>query len=373
MEERPCAGRGRFYATAKKEGIMEKEDTQKKKRGSGLLLFLMVIIIILLAVQAYFLFYRSLLEEDRGGEYEAAPPVGEGQTAEITDEEIEARGFISAELLKRYAEEYNINTEFLSRIFRDKIIYKQGGKIVYESIDPNLRKHPYDWDTLWWDERRPHYAFAETEAAEPERLEVEALFGIDVSRYQGDIDWARAAADGVSFAIIRMGYRGYDTGKLVTDEFFEANMQGALRAGVKVGTYFFSQAVNEAEAVEEAETVLAGIAPYELSFPVVFDIEEISGQNARTDALTAEEVTNIAIAFCERIREAGYTPMIYANPKWFVSRMELGKLEPYAKWLAQYYKTPSYPYAFSIWQFTSAGSVDGIKGNVDLDLAFETL
>ncbi|MDR1573401.1 MAG: hypothetical protein LBS24_03770 [Clostridiales Family XIII bacterium] len=349
---------------------MERDEMQtKKKRGGGVQSVLLIIVIILLAVQLCFLFYGWLTDKVQNGyDAQTLPPV-DPPAAELTDEEIAARGWISPDLLKRYAEEYNINTEFLSRVFPGKIIYKQGGKILYENINPNLRKHSYNWDFLWWDERRPHYAAAGAEgetAGEPS----EALFGIDVSRYQGDIDWTKAAADGVAFAIIRMGYRGYDTGKLVTDEYFEANMRGALNAGVRVGTYFFSQAVNEAEAVEEAETVLAGIAPYTVSFPIVFDIEEISGQSARTDALTATEVTNIAIAFCERIAAAGYTPMIYANPKWFVSRMELERLEPYAKWLAQYYKTPAYPYAFSVWQFSSTGSVAGIKGNVDLDIAF---
>jgi GH25 family lysozyme M1 (1,4-beta-N-acetylmuramidase) len=308
--------------------------------------------------------------ENRNG-YDAQTLPSDDAAAELTDEEIAARGWIPADLLKRYAEEYNINTEFLSRLFPGKIIYKQAGKIIYENIDPNLQRHAHDWDSLWWDERRPHYEAADAgseTAGEP----AEALFGVDVSRYQGDIDWSKAAADGVAFAIIRMGYRGYDTGKLVTDEFFDANMRGALSAGLRVGTYFFSQAVNAAEAVEEAEMVLAGIAPYNVTFPVVFDIEEISGQNARTDALTAAEVTDVAIAFCERIAAAGYTPMIYANPKWFVSRMELGRLESYAKWLAQYYKTPAYPYAFSLWQFSSSGSIAGIKGNVDLNLAFES-
>jgi GH25 family lysozyme M1 (1,4-beta-N-acetylmuramidase) len=352
---------------------MGQDDAQSKKgRRGGLLPFLMIVIIILLATQIFFLFYGSLRDGDGDGEYDANPLSEYLEPAELTDEEIESRGWISSDLIKRYAEEYNINTEFLSRVFPGKIIYKHAGKIIYENTDPNLRKHPYDWDLLWWDERRPHYAFADTDAEkEAAGTLTEALFGVDVSRYQGNIDWSRAAADGVEFAIVRMGYRGYDTGKLMADEFFEANMRGALRAGVRVGVYFFSQAVNEAEAVEEAEMVLAGIAPYDVSFPVVFDIEEISGQNARTDALTTEEVTNIAIAFCERIGQAGCTPMIYANPKWFVSRMDLDRLEPYAKWLAQYYKTPAYPYAFSIWQFSGSGSVDGIEGNVDLDLAFE--
>ncbi|MDR1246052.1 MAG: glycoside hydrolase family 25 protein [Clostridiales Family XIII bacterium] len=349
---------------------MDNNDVKTKKKGGGALQVMLIIIIILLAGQSYFLFSRLTTDyERRGGGYDADTPASVAEQPS-SDAEIEAMGWISPDVLKRYAEEYNVNTEFLSRIFRDKIIYKQGGMILYEDINPNLQKHPYDWDSLWWDERRPYYESADSDA-ETAGEPVNALFGIDVSRYQGDVNWAMAAADGVEFAIVRMGYRGYDTGKLVTDEFFDANMQGALSAGLRVGVYFFSQAVNETEAVEEAEMVLSGIAPYNVSLPVTFDIEEISGQNARTDALTPDEVTNIAIAFCERISQGGYTPMIYANPKWFVSRMNLERLEPYAKWLAQYYKTPAYPYAFSVWQFSSTGSVAGIKGNVDLDLAFE--
>jgi GH25 family lysozyme M1 (1,4-beta-N-acetylmuramidase) len=116
--------------------------------------------------------------------------------------------------------------------------------------------------------------------------------------------------------------------------------------------------------------IIENIRPYDISFPIAFDMEEIPGSAARTDSLTPEQVTDIAAAFCDRIEEAGYTPLIYANPKWFVSRMELDRLEHYGKWLAQYYKLPAYPYAFSIWQFSSTGSIDGIKGNVDLNLAF---
>jgi GH25 family lysozyme M1 (1,4-beta-N-acetylmuramidase) len=344
-------------------------NARKKERGGGALSVMMIIIIVLLVGQSYFLFRNLAIDDGRSDGYDADPAVS-AEERSLSDAEIEAMGWISPDVLKRYAEEYNINTEFLSRIFRDKIIYKQAGMILYEDINPNLQKHPYDWDSLWWDERRPHYEAADP-GAETTGEQANALFGIDVSRYQGNIDWPMAAADGVEFAVIRMGYRGYDTGKLVTDEFFDANMQGALSAGVRVGAYFFSQAVNEAEAAEEAEMVLSGIAPYNVSLPIVFDIEEISGQNARTDALTPDEITNIAIAFCERISQGGYTPMIYANPKWFVSRMNLERLEPYAKWLAQYYKTPAYPYAFSMWQFSSTGSVAGIKGNVDLDLALE--
>ncbi|MDR1028523.1 MAG: glycoside hydrolase family 25 protein [Clostridiales Family XIII bacterium] len=342
---------------------MTTKDNRTKKRGGGLRVLVLIAVILVLAAAVYIVSQRLLA--DNGGRA-GSGSLFFGGASTPTEEELEAQGWISPGALKAYAEEYNVNTEFLSRIFRDKIVYKRGGSILYEDIDPNLKKHPYDWDRLRWDERRPHYEYE----SKTEGGAFEAVLGIDVSRYQGDIDWKKVAADGVSFAMIRMGYRGYDTGRLVTDEFFEANMRGAADAGVKVGAYVFSQATNKAEAIEEAELVLTSVAPYKVTFPIVFDIEEISGQNARTDALTPAEITDIAIAFCERVAKDGYKPMIYANPKWFVSRMELDRLEPYDKWLAQYYKKPAFPYAFSMWQFTNTGAVDGINGDVDLDLAF---
>ncbi|MDR2156689.1 MAG: Lyzozyme M1 (1,4-beta-N-acetylmuramidase) [Clostridiales Family XIII bacterium] len=334
-----------------------------KKRSGGARVFIAIVAVMLLAVLAYAGYHRFILNDDRG--FGGGFLFGGGDRFP-SDEEIASKGWISPEIIKRYAKEYNVGTEFLSRIFPGKIVYKQGGEILYEDTDPNLAKHPYDWGRLYWDGRRPYYGGE----SEEDGSRTEALFGVDVSRHQGEIDWKRAAADGVSFAMIRAGYRGYDTGRLLTDECFEQNMRGASDAGVKIGVYLFSQAVNETEAIEEAELVLANIAPYKVDFPVVFDIEEIGGQSARTDALSNEEITDIAIAFCERIGQAGYTPMIYANPKWFVSRMTLSELEPYDKWLAQYYRIPAYPYAFSIWQFTDSGAVDGINGNVDLNLAF---
>jgi GH25 family lysozyme M1 (1,4-beta-N-acetylmuramidase) len=342
-------------------------DTEQKKTRSGTRIFITILIIVLLATLAYIVYYHFFFTGDRGREPDL--PFSNGKQS-LTDEEIAAMGWISTDAIKQYAAEYNINTEFLTRIFPDKIIYKIGGDIIYEDPDPNLKKHSYDWSRLQWDARRPHYRDTDESGDESDGESVEALFGIDVSRYQGDIDWQRAAADGVEFAMIRVGYRGYEAGRLSVDEYFEQNIRGAADAGVKIGVYFFSQATNRAEAIEEADVVLVNIAPYDVSFPVVFDIEDIAGQVSRTDALTSAEITDIAIAFCERVAQAGYKPMVYANPKWFVSRMELDRLEAYDKWLAQYYKTPSFPYAFSIWQFTNTGSVDGIGGDVDLNVAF---
>ena len=202
--------------------------------------------------------------------------------------------------------------------------------------------------------------------------EYSCRIGIDVSRYQGEIDWAAVKDAGVEFAMLRLGYRGYSTGKIVTDAYFETNLQGALENGIEVGVYFFSQAITVEEGLEEAKLVLDTLQGRELDFPVVFDQEEIYEADARTDNLDPSTASDIAVAFCDAVKDGGYNPMIYANTRWFVSQMDFSRLDGYSKWLAQYYRTPFFPYQFQIWQYTSSGSVDGIQGNVDLNLCFTT-
>ncbi|MDR1136434.1 MAG: glycoside hydrolase family 25 protein [Clostridiales Family XIII bacterium] len=343
---------------------MEEERSIPEKRSFGLIIILVFTNLFFLTALIWLLLHPQplntpLVSED--GSLSGIESTGSAVSREEIVDELAAEGWVSPEILKASADEFNLSTELLSRFFKDKIIYKDAGQIYYDDIDPGLKPHPYNWANLNLGGKRPVYIQADGS---------QALLGIDVSRYQEEIDWAQVAGDGISFAMIRMGYRGYGNGSLNTDEYFAANISGASAAGLRTGVYFFSQAITSQEAVEEADAVLAAIAGYNVSFPIVFDMEEISGAKARTDSLTKEDVTAIAAAFCERIRRAGYTPMIYANPKWFVSRMSLEQLEDYDKWLAQYYKTPAFPYEFSIWQFSSTGSVAGIKGNVDMNLAF---
>lgn len=195
--------------------------------------------------------------------------------------------------------------------------------------------------------------------------------GIDVSKFQGNIDWSKVKEDGVEYAFIRVGYRGYgSSGKLVTDETFEDNIKGATSNGVDVGVYFFSQAINEEEAIEEANYVLEAIKGYDVTYPVVIDIEEVTDSDARTADMTQEQWTKNCIAFCETIKAAGYTPMIYGNLKTFFIMLDMTQLEAYDKWFA-YYDTPVYfPYEFTIWQYTDEGKVDGISVDVDLNVGF---
>lgn len=196
--------------------------------------------------------------------------------------------------------------------------------------------------------------------------------GIDVSEYQQSVDWAQVRESGIEFAMIRVGYRGYgSSGKLVEDKLFRAHMDGALGAGLEVGVYFFSQAVSEEEALEEARFVLERIREYEITYPVAFDTEEIKDDESRTDGLSREQFTDNCIAFCDSVEEAGYDSLIYANMKWMAFTLELERLADYDKWYADYESVPQCPYEFSMWQYSESGTVPGVEGSVDLNIDFE--
>lgn len=264
--------------------------------------------------------------------------------------------------LKGYAEQFGVSLEFLQKFFDDKIVYRNGAEVVYADIDRSLAQSNYDWSNLVRKNGLLDYV---------ENGKSVALKGIDVSKYQGNIDWEKVKNDGVDYAIIRLGRRGYSEGSIALDEKYKTNIENATKAGIPVGVYFFSQAINVDEALEEAEFVLENVKDYDITFPIVFDCEEIATDEARTDNLTADEMTDITIAFCEKIKEAGYTPMIYGNIKWFMVHLNLSKLEGYDKWFAQYYNSPFFPYAFQMWQYSSTGEIDGIEGGVDVNLCFK--
>lgn len=195
--------------------------------------------------------------------------------------------------------------------------------------------------------------------------------GIDVSAYQGEIDWKQVADAGVEFVMIRLGFRGYGKeGTLNLDKYFQQNLRGAKDAGLKVGVYFFSQAINTAEAEEEAAFVLQNLAGAELDYPVVYDWEPVSNKNARTNGLGAEVLTDCAIAFCDAVSYAGYTPMIYYNLPVGYTRYDLSRLTAYEVWFAQYAEWPTMYYDYRIWQYTDSGTIPGIKGKVDMNIAF---
>ena len=196
-----------------------------------------------------------------------------------------------------------------------------------------------------------------------------AEYGIDVSKFNKEIDWESVKAAGIDFAIIRCAYRGGSSGYLVMDPYWERNYEGARAAGIKVGTYFFTQAVTEEEAVEEASLTCALIASAGVDYPVFVDSEAMGG---RADFLDTGERTRILSAFVETVRSAGYESGVYANKNWFTHRIDTDALPSgTCIWLAQYgVEKPSYKGNYDIWQYSSKGSVPGIAGNVDLDRSY---
>ena len=194
-----------------------------------------------------------------------------------------------------------------------------------------------------------------------------AVMGIDVSSWNGDIDWELVRASGIEFAIIRCGYRGYTTGSLVEDKYFLKNIIGANEAGVKVGLYFFTQAVTEVEAVEEASMVITLCRDYQVDLPIFIDTESTGG-NGRADGLDKATRTLVCKAFCETIESAGYRSGVYASKNWINQMLDYSQLTKYLTWLAEYKEAPTYTGDYQFWQYTSNGWVDGITGRVDLNI-----
>lgn len=193
--------------------------------------------------------------------------------------------------------------------------------------------------------------------------------GIDVSEHQEEIDWEAVKNAGVEFAFIRVGYRGTESGQCTLDDYFIQNIEGAIANGIDVGVYFFSQAISVDEAREEAYYVLDKIQNYNVTMPVVFDMEYPETGTNRIALLTASEKTKIANTFLSIIERSGYTPMVYGSSKTIGEHFELQYLTQYETWIADYDYYVKYPYNFMIWQYSESGNVDGI-GTVDLDLLF---
>ena len=199
----------------------------------------------------------------------------------------------------------------------------------------------------------------------------ETLVGIDVSVHQGVIDWQQVAAAGVEFVMIRAAYRGYKYGQVNPDPNALANIQGARDAGLLVGVYIYSQAINVKEAVEEAEFLLQMLEGTELDLPITFDWERYSDE-ARTANVSGRTVTECAVAFCEAIRAGDREAMVYFNATQAFEQISLSALMEYPFWLALYDTEAVFPYRVHMWQYSNTGKVPGIAGSVDLNIGFFT-
>ncbi len=280
------------------------------------------------------------------------------------EKEREAREEGVLQSIRTSLEEGNSVLKTLRDHYPDLLVLPGGSSYVFYPIDPELKPNTFKSanvrkrDTGEW-----QYV--------DENEQVISHKGIDVSSHQGEIDWKKVAGDGVEFAIIRAFYRGYETGKLVEDKQFAANISGALMNNLSVGVYAFTQAVTEKEVEEEVRYMTELLRPYKMTGPVVVDVEPAADGTGRMDRLKKEERTELVKIYCERLKEAGFRPMIYFNIETALKLLDLKQLEDYEKWFAVYDSAMYYPYEYTMWQYKETGTVNGIKDGVDMDIILE--
>lgn len=365
----------------REEKLIQRKKAKRRRKIQNILTIMMVISILAIASCCFYLWLQVQKEKDKAIE-------AMGQVSEL-EAELHSGNYITTFEADKLVEEAKKSTEeeyrsrirqmmengdstltMLENIFSDQIVVPSDGRYHFFDINDNLEKNVFDVADLEYPVLNEETEKYEGEAKWVPNGEVSSKKGIDVSKFQGKINWRKVANDGVDFAYIRLGYRGYGSGKLVTDETYEYNIENCNAAGIDTGVYFFTEAISEREAIEEADYVLENIRGHQVDLPIVIDVEESASANSRSKDLTQEERTKIVLAFCNRIKEAGHEAMIYGNSKSMMLMMDIEQLEEYDKWFA-YYKYPlRFPYKMRMWQYTAKGEVDGIKGDVDMNIAF---
>ncbi len=351
------------------EEAPKKSSRKKKNPLTAVTVFLSLISLLSLFLCLYLLKeYKALQAEEKVIEEISSPYIYTQEDAEqmvasaVSDAKeegsAEVKDYIRSAITTRGAGLY----EILRRLYPDEAVYSDSSGYHFVPLSPAIPKNPVDNEGL-------SYA-PNGEISYAPGGEVRSIKGIDVSAFQGDIDWTKVAQSGVQFAFIRMGFRGYGSGAMVEDDKWRQNIEGALNNGIAVGVYFFDQAINAQEAVEEAQFILERIAGYNITYPIAIDIETVDDKNARGMTLTTAERTIVARTFCNTIRDAGYTPMIYGNNYSFFAMLDMNELADVPMWYA-FFNTYLYnPYQCAIWQYSSTGTVNGINGNVDMNIYF---
>lgn len=342
---------------------------QRKKKNATIMIAVGCALLFLTLIAASIVLYiwidRSIQEES-AKEVEAVAV----QSDSISEEELEkllekARKEGADAVLEELAESINQSssiTTALRPLYKDALVVASEGAYHFVPINKDMKMNTYVAENL--------QILGNGQVEYVKDGKVISHKGIDVSKHQGEIDWAKVAADGVEFAFIRVGNRGYGSGAIVDDPQFEANVVGAISNGIRVGVYFFSQAITEEEALEEAKYVLERVAPYKISCPIVLDVEKVSDSEARMNKISKEQRTANTLAFLKAVEAAGYKPMLYHNMEMAALKMDMTQLEAYEKWFAYYNKELYYPYAYSVWQYSDKGKVDGISGDVDMNISF---
>lgn len=339
---------------------MDSNNIQKKpansKKLSSLTLVLLVTTIILAAAITFLLITNSK---------RTAETVARLEEKDIESAKAEEKDRILS-TLKNSFQNGASTLSVLKELYPENIVYvNKSGNYVFADINDNLTKTEYD---------KAKFVKNTNGLMSYSDNDTQTYTGIDLSKHNSDVDFAKVKAAGIDYAMIRCGYRAYGSGLLVKDTSFDTYITSALTNNVDVGVYFYTQAINRDEAIEEANYVLDLIRPYKVTYPVAIDIEAIENDNFRQEKLSASELTDVVIAFCDTIKAAGYTPLIYSNLLYFMDNVQLERLEGYDKWFAGYQTSaPYYPYQYAMWQYTSTGSVNGVSGNVDINIAMKNL
>lgn len=240
------------------------------------------------------------------------------------------------------------------------LVTYQDGSTEWVEINDKLAANSYDTAKFVYQNPQMKYYVNGKQAS---------WFGVDISSKQGIVDFEKLKKAGVDFVMIKVGGRGYSSGNIVLDSSYKDYMNGAKNAGLGIGVYFYSQAVDKDEVCEEAETLLELIKDYPVKYPVVFDMESVEGDMARTDALDVSTRTELARIFLKTIKAEGYTPMLYGDKEWLVTKLDLEKLQDYDVWLSQEADTPDYPYEYTMWQYNKSGTVSGISRTAGLNIS----
>ena len=243
------------------------------------------------------------------------------------------------------------------------LVMTRDGKEEWVLISPYLAKNTYDLTKLEDKAGLKRYV---------ENGKKISYVGVDVSKQSGSVNYTGLKAAGVDYVMIRLGGRGYSTGQISLDESFKENIEGAIAEGLDVGIYFYSQAINQDEAIQEVNFVVQNLDPYRgsIKYPVAFDMEFVANDESRIDGLSREDRTSIAASFLEGVKAAGYIPMFYGDKEWLIKEIDLAKLQDYDVWLSQDTDIPDYPYQYAMWKYTSTGVVNGIKGDANLNICF---
>lgn len=242
-----------------------------------------------------------------------------------------------------------------------KITYANG-KEEWIELNPKLTTNDYDFTKLMYEKPIMNYY------QNGKRV---SYFGMDISKSQGVVDFNKFRKAGGEFVMLKLGGRGYSSGQMVVDEMFPEYAKSALDADLHVGVYFFSQAATKAEAEEEAKLVIENLKGYTIKYPVVFRMETIGGDMTRIDDLTIKERTEVAKAFLDKIKSAGFIPMLYGDKEWLLTKYDLEQLQQYEIWYAEAEDIPDYPYKMGMWQYKKDGAIDGVAGDIKLDISFK--